>query len=139
MEANDNKRLVQQVYAAMAEGDSAPFVALLADDVRWIVLGATAWSGSYAGKAAVQRELLGPLVARLARPYRARLRRLVAEDDLVVAELEGDNETRTGARYDNRYCFVLRLAGGQVREVTEYGDTELVRAALGDRVPLAAR
>ncbi len=33
--------------------------------------------------------------------------------------------------YNNNYCLVFRLSGNQLKEVTEYFDTELVTAALG--------
>ena len=42
-----------------------------------------------------------------------------------------DNVTNSGAPYNNSYCFVFRLSGGRLAEVTEYMDTELVTAALG--------
>jgi len=36
-----------------------------------------------------------------------------------------------GVPYNNSYCFVFRLADNQLKEVTEYLDTELVTAAMG--------
>jgi hypothetical protein len=38
---------------------------------------------------------------------------------------------KSGAPYNNNYCFVFRLSDHQLKEVTEYFDTELVTAALG--------
>ncbi len=35
-----------------------------------------------------------------------------------------------GAPYKNTYCYVCRLAGGKVRELTEYWDTVLAAAVL---------
>jgi len=58
--------------------------------------------------------------------------RLIAEGDLVVVEAHGRNVTRTGRTYDNTYCNVLRLEGGKVSEWTEYCDTALIDAVLGD-------
>ena len=40
-------------------------------------------------------------------------------------------QTKSGLRYDNTYCYVCRLADGRLRELTEYMDTELAKAALG--------
>lgn len=34
--------------------------------------------------------------------------------------------------YCNTYCFVFRLREGKLAELTEYMDTELATAALGD-------
>jgi ketosteroid isomerase-like protein len=38
--------------------------------------------------------------------------------------------TKSGKAYNNEYCSVIRFADGKMRELTEYFDTELVRAAL---------
>ena len=50
-----------------------------------------------------------------------------------MVEARGDNVTKAGLPYNNNYCFVFRLAGGKLAEVTEYMDTELVTAALASR------
>lgn len=59
--------------------------------------------------------------------------RFIAEGDHVVVEVRGNNTTKAGIPYNNTYCFVFRIADGRVKELTEYLDTELVTAALGDR------
>jgi ketosteroid isomerase-like protein len=51
---------------------------------------------------------------------------------LVVVEARGDNVTKVGVPYCNTYCFVFRLEGGKLKEVTEYRDTELPTRALGN-------
>jgi ketosteroid isomerase-like protein len=58
--------------------------------------------------------------------------RFIAEGDHVVVEARGSNVTKAGVPYNNTYCFVFRLAGGKLAELTEYMDTELVTAVLGD-------
>lgn len=56
--------------------------------------------------------------------------RFVAEDDFVVVEARGRNSTTAGVRYHNEYCMVFRIEAGQVRDVTEYADTQLMASAL---------
>ena len=58
--------------------------------------------------------------------------RFIAEGDYVVVEARGNNTTKTGKPYNNAYCFVIRLHDGKLKEITEYMDTELVTATLGD-------
>jgi ketosteroid isomerase-like protein len=41
--------------------------------------------------------------------------------------------------YNNTYCWVYRLAGRKMQEVTEYMDTALVTAALGAPVLIVDR
>ena len=132
MTAPDNKQLIQGIFEALSNGDSRPFVETLADDVRWTVMGTTPWSRTYEGKRSVLTDLLGELRNRLADRYRASARRVIAEGDLVVVEARGQATTKTGIPYNNEYCFLYRLDGGKIREVTEYLDTALLATALAD-------
>jgi hypothetical protein len=121
---------MQQVFSALSQGDSRPFVDSLADDVRWTLTGSTPWSRTYDGKPAVQRELLAPLFAQFADRYTTEATRFIAEGDHVVVEHHGRVTTKAGRPYRNTYCYVCRLADGRVKEITEYFDTQLVAVAL---------
>jgi ketosteroid isomerase-like protein len=130
MDAAENKELMREVFAELELGNGKPFVDLLGDDIRWRIIGTTEWSGTWEGKAAVQTKLLGPLFDQFATTYRNRAIRLIAEDDHVVIECRGDVTTKAGRSYRNTYCYVCRMEGGKVRELTEYCDTELLTKAL---------
>ena len=132
MSATENKQLMQEIFAALAEGNSRPFVDAMAEDFSWTVTGNTKWSKTYAGKQAVLTELFGTLRSRIAGHIRTVGDRFTAEDDRVVVEARGNNTTITGKPYNNRYCFVFLLSDGKLKEVTEYLDTELVTATLGE-------
>lgn len=43
-----------------------------------------------------------------------------------MIESHGDVHTKAGKPYRNSYCYVCKLANGQVRELTEYCDTQLL-------------
>jgi ketosteroid isomerase-like protein len=131
LSAADNKRLVQEIYDRCAERDGALFAASLADEVTWLVTGQNAWSGLFRGKG----EVLGKLQAHfrsllLERPRTVPLR-VFADGDHVIVEAKGDNVTRTGVRYDNDYCMVMRLADGKIVEIREYNCSALVERVLG--------
>jgi uncharacterized protein len=130
MDAAENKAVMQEVFDGLSKGNGQPFVDALADDVRWRIIGTTEWSGTWEGKPAVQAKLLDPLFAQFATRYRNTAVRLIAEDDYVVIECRGDVTTKSGHPYRNTYCYVCRLEGGRVRELTEYCDTELLTKAL---------
>jgi len=102
----------------------------MADDFSWTVTGTTPWSRTYKGKQTVLGELFGPLAERVVTPMMTIPRRVIADGEFVVVEAEGQNTTRDGRPYNNRYCFVFRVREGKLREVTEYFDTELVTKAL---------
>ena len=127
---SENKERVQQIFAALSQGDSRPFVDALGDDIRWTITGSSEWSRTYDGKDAVQRELLGPLFGQFADRYTAEASRFIAEDDYVVVEFRGRVMTKRGQPYNNTYCYIFRLADGKVAEITEYLDTQLVATVL---------
>lgn len=132
MGAKENKQLVQQIFEELSQGNSELLVASMADDFRWTVTGSTKWSRTYEGKQSVLVELFGPLRARINGRLRTTAHRFIAEGDFVVVEARGSNTTKSGVPYNNNYCFVFRLGDNQLKEVTEYFDTELVTTALGD-------
>lgn len=133
----DNKQLMQDIFAELANGNGRPFVDAMADDFTWIMTGTTSWSGTYRGKKTVQEQVLRPLFERFAGTYTNHAERIHADGDFVIVECRGKVMTKAGKPYNNRYCYVCRLADGQLKELTEYFDTELVTAALGERVPKA--
>ncbi len=126
MGASENKQLLQDIFAELARGNSEPLVTSMADDFRWTVAGTTNWSRTYEGKQAVLTELFAALRERIAGRLKTIAHRFIAEGDFVVVEARGNNTTRSGAPYNNTYCFVFRVADGRLKEVTEYMDTRLV-------------
>ena len=132
MSAAENKQLMQHIFDELAQGNSRPLVESMADDFCWTVTGSTKWSRTYKGKEAVLGELFATLRSRMADRIRTIPERFIAENDLVVIEARGNNTTKSGKPYNNRYCFVFRLANGKLQEVTEYMDTLLVATTLGD-------
>jgi ketosteroid isomerase-like protein len=139
MSAAENKQLINHAYDALAKGDGRPFVDLLAEDVRWTIIGNTAWSGTWEGSRSVRTELLDSLFAQFESTYRAQADRVLAEGDWVVIESHGDVIAKSGKPYRNTYCYVCRMEDGKVRELTEYCDTELIAEALAppEAVPAA--
>ena len=133
MGATENKQLLQGIFAELERGNPRPFVDSFADDVRWTVMGTTPWSRTYDGKAAVLRDLLGPLRERLVHSVRVTPTRILADEDCVVVEARGEATTKNGRPYNNTYCWIFRLDGGKVRDITEHLDTDLVATVLGAR------
>lgn len=130
MGAAENKELLRYAFTEVAKGNGRPFVDLLADDVRWTIIGSTAWSRTYEGKQSVLEDLLRPVNSQLRGRNIIAAHRYIAEDDLVVVEGRGRNSTVDGVRYHNEYCWVFRLVDGRVHELTEYSDTQLIASAL---------
>ena len=129
--AASNKQLMQSIFAELAQGNGRPFREAMADDFCWKIAGHASWSREWKGKQAVIEGLLKPLYERFATTYTNQADDFIAEGDKVVVQCRGDVMTKSGQRYDNHYCMVFRLQGGQLRELVEYMDTELATRALG--------
>jgi uncharacterized protein len=130
VDAAENKRLMEAVFAELANGNGQPFMDALADDASWTVTGSTPWSRTYEGKRAIVDGLMRPLFRQFADTYRARATRIISDSDVVVVEARGQATTKSGRPYHQTYCYVFQLADGKVRRLTEYHDTDLVRRAL---------
>jgi ketosteroid isomerase-like protein len=98
----------------VAHGNFEPFLGHMAEDMRWTVIGTTTWSGTLTGKQAVLDKLLTHLTAALEGPIRVTARQFIAEGDYMVVEGHGQAITKTGKPYNNTYCFVFRLANGEI-------------------------
>ena len=136
MGALENKKLMQEIFAAAGNPDSAArdralFIATLAGDATWTVTGQYSWSRTFKGRESILNDLHGHVRSRLAERTRTLAHRFIADGDHVVVEAKGDNLTKEGVRYDNDYCLVFRLEGGKIKEIREYCDSVLTERALG--------
>ena len=131
MEVAENKRLIESFFEAGNRGDLDRCLALLDESVKWTNIGSTRVSGTFAGKQAVVKDLLGPVFGMLKSGIRSTVHNIVAEHDFVVVQSRGHAETVDGRRYDNTYCHVFRIRSGKILEVTEYMDTELTSSVFG--------
>jgi len=131
MDATENRKLMESIFARVAAGDRSALVDALADDVTMRVTGQYSWSRTFTGKATLLRELYGYLNTLLAEGRRTIPLRFIADDDHVVVEARGDMKTKAGVRYDNEYCLIYRLKDGRIVEIREYCDSVLTEAVLG--------
>ena len=131
MELTSNKAALERVFGETGKGHGQPFLDLLRDDASWTIMGSTPWSRTYRGKEAILKQLLGPLRARLASPMRTHGMRFIAEGNFVAVQGRGENRTREGLPYENRYCWIFEFLEGGVLHIEEYADTELFSRVLG--------
>jgi ketosteroid isomerase-like protein len=134
MSTSSSRDLVAAAFAELAAGNGRAFVAALADDIVWRNIGSTSWSGTVRGKQMLIDERFAIAGRLLDGPNTIIPLRIIAEGDLVVVEAKGGSRLKRGGTYENDYCFVIRVAGDKIVEVTEYLDTEMLTSALGERV-----
>ena len=123
--ARRNTALLQQIYAAYARGDSAPFFAALAPDIRFGIAAPPAhfrFAGVRRGVAWAQRVLAE--IAEDLEWLEFELRELIAERDRVIALTGGRIRDRaTGVEHAVDLVDVIRLEGGRITDFVEYYDT----------------
>ncbi len=129
MSAAENKKMIREAFDAWSGGDGRPFFKLVADDVRWTVIGSTPISRTYTSKADF-RGALRSMSEHLASELRVVVRDVIADGDKVAVQFDSHAAGKNGTAYDQTYCWVMRLADGRVREVTAYLDTELLAKLL---------
>jgi ketosteroid isomerase-like protein len=122
----ENKKLIQDAFAAWVRGDGNAFFNLLADDVRWTVIGSTPISRTFLSREAFLEGAVKPLTSKLTGPIVPTVRDIIAEGDKVVLQWEGRSSGKNGLPYHQVYCWVMRLADGKVREGIAYLDTDLI-------------
>ncbi len=127
----ENKEIVRTFYEAGNRGDLETCFKLVSDEITWTNMGSMSLSGTYRGKQDLMERLLGPLFGQLKAGISSSIDMLIGEGDYVVALTSGTAETHDGRPYNNKYCHVIRLEGGQFVEVIEYLDTELASSIFG--------
>ena len=131
MSAADNKKLMENIFARIREGDRSLFFASLADDVTMTVTGQYSWSQTFRGNEAVVRDLYGYVRSLLEEGGRTLPFRFIADGDWVVVEARGDMMTKAGERYDNHYCLIYRIEDGKDPRDQGIPGFDAVRARAG--------
>jgi uncharacterized protein len=123
-----NVALVRRAYESL--GQDSTFMDSLSEDVTWTFFGSHVFARTFRGKREIQRDLLEPILD-VVDSFRFQIEQIVAQGDRVVVEGRGHAPTKSGGRYDNQYCIIVRVRDGMIAEIREYLDTELVTAVFG--------
>jgi ketosteroid isomerase-like protein len=127
----ENQKLMQDIFAALSNGNDAPFIEAMSDNMQWTWMGTGQWSKTFNGKSAVLKELRAAVKTTITPPFKVEASRFVADGDHVVVEATGHNTTPDGKTYNNKYCWVCRIAEGKLQSLHEYMDTDLVTRTFG--------
>jgi uncharacterized protein len=134
MSRQENIDLLNRYFTAMQAGDWEGVHALYHDDIVIHMAGSTPASGRLAGKAVVTDDLIAGQVHAALDPARMQFARrwriMCADDERVVAIMQGGGPTRTGDVYEQTYCEIFRFEDGRIREMHAFFDTALTERAL---------
>jgi len=123
-----NRQAIAEAFEQFMEGDAGPFFSMVADDVRWTVIGSTDISGTFTSKSQFIAEATSKITAGLDGAIAGSIRSIFADGDHVIVQWDGKAKMVSGRDYDQTYCWVMRLDGGKVVETVAYLDTEMVSA-----------
>ncbi len=126
--AEQNKRLTLAFFAAMQRGDAEAIANTYADTGRVVTMGNTLISGSR-GKEEI-RQFAGGVLEAFPAGLEFTILNMTAEEDRVAVEAASDGLHVSGQPYRNHYHFLLTWQDGQLLEMKEYMDTELVTDVL---------
>lgn len=130
MQNIENKEIVAKAMAALATGDNRPFYEAMAEDVIWRPMVGGVWGEVHHGREQARDHLFAPLRKQYASTYTNTATNIFAAGDAVIVEAQGAVTLKSGKAYNNRYCFVIEMAGGRMTEVREYLDSALAEAVL---------
>jgi len=132
MTAHDNKKLIQDMYAAFGKGDLGALLKPLAKDAEWTYFGSKTipFAGTFRGPQGAQKffeTLLGNVEVQ-----DFQVEDFLADGDkVIVLGRERMKVKSTGKSWDARWAHVFVLKGGQVMSFREFSDSEAVAAAFG--------
>ena len=138
MGAQENKQVVQQIYAAYARGDVQGVLALLSEEIEWVSSGeGLPYAGTYrghAGMASLFEKLAGEVEIAAFEP-----REFIAEGDRVlVVGWERGKVKATNRGYEFHWVTAFTVRNGKITNIQEYTDTLAVAKAYGLAASAAA-
>jgi uncharacterized protein len=124
MSASENKAATQAAYQAFANADIDGATKDLADDIEWIVPGASTISGTYRGK----DEVIQLFITLAGKSFQTEPEHFIAEGDHVVVLTR---TTADGQRSEQ--ADVLTFRDGKVVKFQAAGDTALQERIWGSK------
>jgi ketosteroid isomerase-like protein len=133
MSVEENIKTIEDYYRRLSKGDFEKFISLHAEDVIFNLAGRTPVSGRFIGRAKCIEAVLKP-VAKSLQPgkfkFAKKWRIMAADENRVVAIMQGGGTTKNDCSYEQTYCQIFTLSNGKILEVHEFFDTALAEAAL---------
>lgn len=123
-----NKQLTVEFFDAMQRGDANAIADTYAEGGRVVTMGNTLISGSR-GKEEI-RQFADGVLESFPSGLVFTILNMTAEEDRVAVEATSEGLHVTGQQYKNHYHFLLTWQEGELLELKEYMDTELVTAVL---------
>jgi ketosteroid isomerase-like protein len=130
MSIEENVQVVKDFFAAMGGGDRQSLLALVADDIEWIIPGKD-WplAGTHRGHAGLQ-DLLQKASDTVETSFPKPPEFVAQGDRVLVVGFATGKVKATNRTFDDDWVFAITVRNGKVTNIREYVDTQaLARAA----------
>src|SRR4051794_37786901 len=123
MHETSNRERTEKAFRDWQDGSSY-ITALLADDLRWTIVGRSQVSKTFDSKEQFVGEVLQPFGARFSESFRpVVIHGVYADGDAVVVLWDGEGTRLDGKPYENSYAWFMRFDEGLVVEATAFFDS----------------
>ncbi len=123
MDKRSNREKAEKAFRDWQNGTGS-ITDLLADDLRWTIVGRSQVSKTFNSKEQFVGEVLRPFGARFSHTFRpVTLRGVYADGDTVIVVWDGEGTRRDGKPYKNTYAWFMRFHEGLVVEATAFFDS----------------
>ena len=123
MNERSNRERAEKAFREWQDG-TGYITDLLADDLRWTIVGRSQVSKTYHSKDQFIGEVLQPFGARFSEPFRpVAVHALYTDGDTVVVLWDGEGTRLDEKPYTNTYAWIMRFHEGLVVEATAFFDS----------------
>lgn len=136
MSIEANIQIVKDFFVAVGKGESQPLLALVADDIEWIIPG-VGWplAGTHRGREALAT-LLQKAADEVETSYPKPPEFLAQGDRVMVVGVATGKIKATNKSFQDDWVFDFTVRDGKVARIREYIDTQaLARASEVDASP----
>jgi ketosteroid isomerase-like protein len=136
MSTQDNVQMVKEFFAAMGRGDKQGLLALVAEDIEWIIPGED-WplAGTHRGHNGLEN-VLQKASTEIETTYPKPPEFVAQGDRVLVVGVATGKIKATKKTFEDHWVFDITLRDGKVTKIREYIDTQaLARASEMDASP----
>lgn len=124
MEETSNRERAERGFRDWQDG-AGHIIDLLADDLRWTIVGRSRVSKTFTSKGQFVDEVLAPFGAKFSERFRpVAVRGVYADGDTVIVLWDGEGTRLDGRPYENTYAWFMRFRDGLVAEATAFFDSK---------------
>jgi uncharacterized protein len=126
MIAAEKKELATDFLNEFEDPDPVRLATMVANDFEWKVMTRMEGMPPVKGHEGL-RNLAKVLKAMMPGGLGLKIETIICEGDRCAVQAESNTTAANGKKYNNRYHFDIRFAGGKIAEVREYCDTNHAR------------